>query len=95
MELLATGIMLSAAILSVGMVLSPARAESSEDVRVSPTDVLKVMSNKDVVIIDVRQPEGWNASDVKIKGAMRENPADVDSWAHKYGPSQKLYLYCS
>jgi rhodanese-related sulfurtransferase len=63
--------------------------------RMTKEELKAMMDNPDVVIIDVRYGEDWTGSDIKIKGAVRENPADVESWADKYGKDKILILYCA
>ncbi len=71
-------------------------AMSKDDVPRKTKEELKaMMDNPDVVIIDVRYGEDWTGSDTKIKGAVRENPIDVKSWADKYGKDKTLVLYCA
>lgn len=57
---------------------------------------LKAMLGKpDLIIIDVRTGSDWLGSDLKIKGAIREDPEDVGSWAKKYSKDKTLVLYCA
>lgn len=49
----------------------------------------------DVIIIDVRHGSSWQKSDMKIKGAVRENPLKVASWADKYQKDSNIVLYCA
>jgi rhodanese-related sulfurtransferase len=59
-------------------------------------DELKTMlGNPDLVIIDVRLEREWNKSDSKIKGAVREEPVHIESWANKYPKDKILVLYCN
>ncbi len=53
------------------------------------------MGNPDVVIIDVRQQGDWTDSDSKIKGAVREDPGAIESWANKYPKDKTLVFYCA
>ena len=48
-----------------------------------------------VVIIDVRLGKDWKASEEKIKGAMRVDPAEVDSIAAMYPKDTTLVFYCA
>jgi rhodanese-related sulfurtransferase len=54
-----------------------------------------ILGNADLVIIDVRLGKAWTDSDIKIKGAVREDPENVGSWANHYGKDKALILYCS
>jgi hypothetical protein len=48
-----------------------------------------------VVIVDVRTEGSWKASESKIKGAVREDPARVENWIKKYPKDKTLVFYCS
>jgi len=58
-------------------------------------DELNAMPADQVTIIDVRTEGSWEKSDQKIKGAIRENPNEVEVWANKYPKDKTLVLYCS
>jgi rhodanese-related sulfurtransferase len=59
-------------------------------------DELKVrLDNPDLLIIDVRYGKDWTDSDLKIKGAVREDPEAFDSWANKYPKDKILVFYCA
>jgi hypothetical protein len=45
------------------------------------------------VIIDVRPDVQYKESLDKLPGAVREDPENVQSWAHKYKKDQTLILY--
>jgi hypothetical protein len=48
-----------------------------------------------VVIIDVRSAKDWQGSGKKIKGAVREDPKDVLTWAASLPKDKKIILYCA
>ncbi len=77
----------------VGMLT--AFAKSAEAPRMSIDSLKAMMGNPDLVIIDVRYGKDWTGSDSKIKGAVREDPEAVDSWANKYPKDKTLVLYCA
>jgi rhodanese-related sulfurtransferase len=59
-------------------------------------DELRAMlGSSDLVIIDVRAQRDWEKSDLKIQGAIREDPEPVDSWANKYPKDKALVFYCA
>ena len=59
-------------------------------------DQLKSMlGNPDLTIIDVRYGLDWTESDVKIQGAVREDPVNVKSWADQYAKNRLIVLYCA
>ena len=53
------------------------------------------LGNSDFAIIDVRADHDWQDSDIKIKGAIREDPSKLDSWINKYPQSKTIILYCA
>jgi predicted sulfurtransferase len=60
------------------------------------TDELKAMlGSPDLVIIDVRYGKDWADSDLKITGAVREDPRAIESWANKYPKDKTIVLYCA
>ncbi len=61
-----------------------------------PKDDLKAMlGNPDLLIIDVRYGRDWTDSELKIKGATREDPEAFDSWANKLPKDKTLVFYCA
>jgi predicted sulfurtransferase len=61
--------------------------------RISKEQLLDMLENPDVVVIDVRTTGNWQESDLKIKGAKREVPKKIDSWAGEYAKDKLLVLY--
>lgn len=51
------------------------------------------LSDPEVIILDVRAPKNWHVSDKKIKGAVREDPDDVQTWAANPPKDKKIVLY--
>jgi len=80
-------------LLGVGMFAKPLL---SADVPKMTKDELKAMlGNPDLVMVDVRLGKDWTDSEMKIKGAVREDPGDVESWAKKYTKDEIVVLYCA
>ncbi len=68
----------------------------AKEVPVMTKDQLKSMlGNPDLTIIDVRYGLDWTESDMKIQGAVREDPVNVKSWADKYPKDRIIVLYCA
>ena len=63
--------------------------------RMTMGELKAILGNPDLVIIDVRLEREWNKSDSKIKGAIREKPVNIESWANKYPKDKILVLYCN
>ncbi len=73
-----------------------AKTASSEDVNLITKEELKpLLENPDVIIVDVRYPKHWTESDLRIKGAVREDYGEVKSWADKYPKDKPIIVYCA
>ncbi len=84
-------VMLSMAIL--GIFVLPAFTQGVS--RITKEEVKGMLGNFDAIIIDVRHVEDWNANELKIKGAVREDPINVSSWIDKYPKDKVLVFYCA
>jgi rhodanese-related sulfurtransferase len=70
-------------------------AKSADVPRMTKDELKAMLGNPDLVIIDVRLGSDWTDSDSKIKGAIREDPKSVKSWAGKYSKDKTIVLYCA
>ena len=70
-------------------------ALSVEVPRMTKEELKAMLGKSDLMIIDVRTGSDWSGSDMKIKGAIREDPENVGSWARKYSKDKTLVLYCA
>jgi rhodanese-related sulfurtransferase len=75
------------------MLILPARANDVP--RVTKEELKEQMDEPNLVIIDVRAESDWKGSNVKIKGAVREDPKKVESWMNKYSKEKILVFYCA
>jgi hypothetical protein len=66
-----------------------------ETPRMSKEELKGMLSSNELVVIDVRAGKDWDASEIKIKGAVREDPKALDSWAAKYPKDKTIVLYCA
>jgi len=64
-------------------------ALAQEAPKIAKEEVLGMLGNPDVVVIDVRTDGG----ELKIKGAVREDPKNVSLWIDKYPKDRLLVLY--
>ncbi len=67
---------------------------AAEVPRMTTKDLKGMAGNPDVIIVDTRADSDWKESDLKIKGAVRENPEKVD-WIDKYSKDKTLVFYCA
>ena len=70
-------------------------ARSAEPPRMAKDELMTMLGNPDLVIIDVRAQKDWKESDLKIKGAVREDPETVESWANNYSKTKTIVFYCA
>ena len=63
--------------------------------RISKEELKSMLGNKEVIIVDVRIGKDWKASEYKIKGAVRVDPREVESWASSYSENQTFVFYCA
>ena len=64
--------------------------------RMKKEDLKSLLDNPEVIVLDVRIAEEWKKSDLKIKGAVREDPEkDYRTWGSKYPKEKTLVFYCS
>jgi rhodanese-related sulfurtransferase len=72
-----------------------AYANSADAPRMPKEELKAMMGSSDLVIIDVRSGTDWADSDLKITGAVREDPGVFESWANKYLKDKIIVLYCA
>ncbi len=65
----------------------------SEVPRIDKAQLLKLIDDPNVTILDVRTNQDWTAATQKIKGAVREKPAEFPTWAMKYPKDRRYVLY--
>jgi hypothetical protein len=61
--------------------------------RISKEELKDIMGQPGLVLLDCR-PEGqWRSSEMKLPDAIHENPAEIESWVHKYPKDAKIVIY--
>jgi len=70
-------------------------ARSADVPRMTKDELKAMLDNPDLVILDVRAQSDWKGDESKIKGAVREDPESVKSWAGKYSKDKTFVLYCA
>ena len=63
--------------------------------RVTKDQLKEQMGDPDLLIVDVRLGTDWDASEFKIKGAVRVPLEEFLEWAAKYPKDTKMILYCA
>ena len=78
------------------MFLSISFISSAQDVpRITKEELKAMLEDPDLIIIDLRREGHWNSSESMIKGAVREDPGNLKSWADKYEKDKTYVLYCA
>jgi len=62
-------------------------------IKITINQVLESLDNPQLLLLDVRTSGNWQASNNKIQGAVRKNPATFDSWANDLPKNNFLVLY--
>ena len=62
---------------------------------ITKEELKEMLDNPDVIVVDVRLENQWKETELKIKGAVWENPNEVDSWANTYSKDKTLVFYCA
>jgi predicted sulfurtransferase len=68
---------------------------SADAPRMTKEELRTKLGDNNIVVIDVRSRADWEGSESKIRGAVREDPQNVVSWAKKYPKEKTVVLYCS
>jgi hypothetical protein len=64
--------------------------------RMTKEELKSFLGNPDLIVVDVRIAAEWKRADLKIQGAVREDPEkDNKTWASKYPKDKTLVFYCS
>lgn len=93
MKRVAKIVMVVFCVLITWSLLTPCLADEVQ--RITKEELKGMLSDPAVAVVDVRAEGDWKASEFKIKGAVREDPAQVASWMGKYGKDKVLVFYCA
>lgn len=70
-------------------------AKSTDAPRMMKEELKAMLGDPNFIVVDVRFGTDWTGSDLKIKGAVREDPEAIESGANKYPKDKTLVLYCA
>ena len=70
-------------------------AKSTDAPRMTKDELKAMLGDPNFIVVDVRLGADWTGSDLKIKGAAREDPEAIESWATKYPKDKTLVFYCA
>ncbi len=85
------------AILVAGLfLLAPFSMAIGKSVSLITKEELKpILTDEDLVIIDVRSGRDWRSSEFKIPGAVHGNPKKFADWEKNFSKDQTLVIYCA
>jgi hypothetical protein len=84
-------------VLTVGLMLAfPWACTNSDKAPRLDQETLKGwLSDPKVTVFDVRAADDWEKAATKIKGAVRQDPKEIKTWAAPLSKDEKIVLYCA
>ncbi len=87
------GVIAVLVVLAMGVPLVGAKEEVP---RMTQEQLKEMLGSPDLLILDVRAAGDWGKAQMKIQGAVREDPGKgAKTWAGKYGKDKTIVLYCA
>jgi len=81
--------------LAICLVRASAGQANDDAPRMTAVELKALLTDPDLIILDVRRGTDWASSDFKIKGATHVQPEAYDEWADTYPKDGKIVLYCA
>lgn len=80
----------------LAMAITMGQTATAADIpRMTKEDLKAKLDTPHLVIVDVRAGTDWKASEMKIKGAVRGDPQDIESWAKQFPKDTTFVVYCA
>lgn len=86
---------LAAAAVSLALFAVGSFSFAEEAERMTKEELKAMLGSPELVLLDIRMGRDWTASEMKIKGALREDPGKLEEWAGKYDKDKTVVLYCA
>lgn len=72
------------------------QVDDSDDVpRISIHQLKSMLDKNDVVVLDTRPEQQWEASSNKIPGATHHSSFNAGKWSQQYSQNATIVLYCA
>lgn len=87
-----------ALITVIGLFLLPYQVIAADDgvPRITKEELkAKMDKGQDIIVLDVRTGRSYDGSNVKIKGAMRVSPDDVETRYKELSKEKEIITYCT
>ncbi len=82
--------------LVLAVILAPMGTAMATDVKIMEVDTLKgLIDDPELLVLDVRTGRDWSSSELKIKGARRAEPREIDKWSAGLDSKKVIVLYCA
>jgi rhodanese-related sulfurtransferase len=82
-------------LLTLLFTLGAASAAWSEDLIMDKDALNAMLSESDLVVLDVRTGKDWTSSEFKIKNAMRAPVGEYKDWSASLPKDKTLVTYCA
>ena len=89
------GFIIGSVLMFLGLGIGLPLVLSADVPRMTKDELKALLGNPDLILLDVRSGSDWKGSDLKIQGAIREEPKQIDSWSKKYSKEKIIVLYCA
>ena len=67
----------------------------SNDLIIDKDALNAMLSEPDLVILDVRTGKDWSSSEFKVKSAVRAPASEYADWSASYSKDKTFVLYCA
>jgi hypothetical protein len=89
------GLIIGSVLMFLGLGIGLPLVLSADVPRMTKDELKGLLGNPDLILLDVRAGSDWKGSDLKIQGAIREEPEQTKSWPEKYSKEKIIVLYCA
>ncbi len=94
-NLLNRSIWFPAAVLLVLALMAASNVSAADVPRMDVKTLADKLDSGDVIVLDVRRDSNWDASEYKIKNALRADPKKFSGWSQTLPKDKALVLYCA
>ena len=88
-------LIISMMVLAIGIPILVSTSFAKKVPRMTKEELKPMITDDNVVILDVRRGRDWDSSEFKIQGAVWVDAGKVKQWAGNYSKDKTLVLYCA
>ena len=82
-------------LLIVAVLVSAVHGVGADVQTIGKDELKQRLGTAELVILDVRKESDWESSELKITGAVRADPSDVQTWSQNLSRDKLYVLYCA